>query len=513
MFNTPNIIIVAQNWQDFKLDAPNVQIFSYNKLGILQARKILRKHFLESDFDYMIMADDDMVMKGDPKELLEGMEKHPQGFAYCEEENGTPRLAQLNLFAISKFIYAQQPMVDVDPEKFEGWEDKIFTYLLHYKWGDYQWHFNGLTHIQGKNVKIDMERPVSTWEQNKTTNQQKKLIAGTQFYMNCITTGNYSKIPFEYEEPQNPQNPWDFPIDFVVPYVDCSDKVWQSVYRNYCYYNHMANKLKEQNGARFESHGLITYTLRCVYKFMPWIRKIHLIVSNIEQVPKGIDMSKIHVVLHKDIMPASILPTFNSSTIEMFLGNIEDLTEHFIYGNDDMMPIKPLSPPDFFTSNGLPKIDFKIVPNDIGKSNMFGKMCMNQYYMMANHFKAKIDANNFVRPDHGLAPYRKSVCLKTYQTFKRQIEAHLEPFRNEYQHQQYIYALYEFFSGTCAISQIPFKYMSTSNNIVEVRNNIISGDYAVICYNDVAIPDRSVLPERMAKFKEAIEWCLENNNN
>ena len=45
-------------------------------------------------------------------------------------------------------------------------------------------------------------------------------------------------------------------------------------------------------------------------------------------------------------MPQQCLPTFNSTTIEMFLPKIPDLAEHFIYGNDDMYPMAPSQPSD-----------------------------------------------------------------------------------------------------------------------------------------------------------------------
>jgi hypothetical protein len=81
---------------------------------------------------------------------------------------------------------------------------------------------------------------------------------------------------------------------------------------------------------------------------MPFVRTVHLVVSNVEQVPEWLDQSKIHVVLHKEIIPESLLPTFNSTTIEMFLYRIPGLAEHFIYSNDDMFPINSMSAEDFF---------------------------------------------------------------------------------------------------------------------------------------------------------------------
>jgi len=56
----------------------------------------------------------------------------------------------------------------------------------------------------------------------------------------------------------------------------------------------------------------------------------------------------INIVLHEDIIPEKYLPTFNSTTIEMFLCKIKGLSEHFIYFNDDMFPVMPHSMNDFF---------------------------------------------------------------------------------------------------------------------------------------------------------------------
>ena len=83
---------------------------------------------------------------------------------------------------------------------------------------------------------------------------------------------------------------------------------------------------------------------------MQFIRTVHLVVSNKEQVPEWLDQSKVHVVLHEDIIPKELLPTFNSTTIEMFLHKIPGLAEHFIYSNDDMMPMNKMDVHDFFNA-------------------------------------------------------------------------------------------------------------------------------------------------------------------
>ena len=62
-----DILIIAQNWQDFKpIETQNKQIIkTYKPLGILLARKILRDEFLKANYDYIIMLDDDAIISCD----------------------------------------------------------------------------------------------------------------------------------------------------------------------------------------------------------------------------------------------------------------------------------------------------------------------------------------------------------------------------------------------------------------------------------------------------------------
>jgi hypothetical protein len=117
-------------------------IHKFDKLGILGARKMLRTKFLESKYDYLIMCDDDIVLKPEienaPKKYLEELDKHPEGFSFVKYG------WSLTFCAISRFIYKKEPMVDVDPEKNEGYEDMVFPLLLHYKYPKNEFKTNHL---------------------------------------------------------------------------------------------------------------------------------------------------------------------------------------------------------------------------------------------------------------------------------------------------------------------------------------------------------------------------------
>lgn len=139
-----DILVIAQNWQDFEpIKTKNKQIVKkYNPLGILGARQVLRKEFLTLDYDYIIMLDDDAKIVSNNNahiKYMQEIDRHKDGFCFIQAEtkaNGFDSYvsAQLNLCAISKYIYQSQPFPDIDPQKNEGFEDSIYACLLHYKY-------------------------------------------------------------------------------------------------------------------------------------------------------------------------------------------------------------------------------------------------------------------------------------------------------------------------------------------------------------------------------------------
>lgn len=143
LFNLP-IIIIAQNWTEADFKAiEGITYFKYPKLGIVGARNALRKHFLESNFDYLIMLDDDCTLTGDyesGKKYLEQIEQHPGMF-------GEFRKTLLKLFAISRELFSLESFDEnVLPENGDGFEDRIFVNRLRHKYPDKKFTFirNGL---------------------------------------------------------------------------------------------------------------------------------------------------------------------------------------------------------------------------------------------------------------------------------------------------------------------------------------------------------------------------------
>lgn len=120
----PNIpiTIIAQNWKDYKIEG--VTALYYPKLGVLGARKKLREYFLNSTYEWLIMLDDDCEMVGD----------RIDGDDYLSSLTIPNAYARLNpvfkLFAIHRELYDKYPLVDIDYENDEGYEDHAYMMLL-----------------------------------------------------------------------------------------------------------------------------------------------------------------------------------------------------------------------------------------------------------------------------------------------------------------------------------------------------------------------------------------------
>lgn len=281
----------------------------------------------------------------------------------------------------------------------------------------------------------------------------------------------------------------DFEVDLVVPFVNNREKVWLKTHEEYCSKHKKDGLCTETQSVRFDDLGFFRFMLEGVKKFMPFIRKVHLIVSNIEQVPSYVDTTKINIVLHKDIIPPKFLPTFNSTTIEMFIHNIPDLTEHFIYSNDDMFPVGMLSKEDFFTKDGKIKMSFTEL--ELGNStSSFRKVCFNNQLYVCNSFGFKCEGDKFIKPKHTMTPMLKSHVELVRNKDKKTIEDNISAFRTTKQHNQYIFPIYEILTNNCVESPIDFSYIDFSEGKDKIIEEILNKNRQIVCINDVETKER-----------------------
>ena len=179
-------------------------------------------------------------------------------------------------------------------------------------------------------------------------------------------------------------------IDFVVTWVDMDDPKWKGEFAKYA--GKIDNTKNEVSEARFRDYGFFKYWFRGVEKFAPWVRKIHFVTCG--QKPEWLDENhpKLNFVNHEDYIPKEFLPCFNSNVLEFYLHKIPDLSEHFVYFNDDFFIINNVAPERFF-KNGLP-CDIAAFRFNSGLSQ-WAKMLKNNLKIINRHFVKKEVMNQF----------------------------------------------------------------------------------------------------------------------
>lgn len=148
-------------------------------------------------------------------------------------------------------------------------------------------------------------------------------------------------------------------IDAVITWVDGDDPAHAERRSAYLEHNHHPASVAP---TRFASRDEIRYCAASLLKFCPFIRKIYIVVDGqkpwpIESIFRDNEAFrfKIEVVDHSVLYGehADLLPVFSSRSIETMLHRIPDLSEHFVYLNDDMFIGRELGQ-EFFFKSSLP---------------------------------------------------------------------------------------------------------------------------------------------------------------
>ncbi|MEB0141118.1 MULTISPECIES: Stealth CR1 domain-containing protein [unclassified Undibacterium] len=129
------------------------------------------------------------------------------------------------------------------------------------------------------------------------------------------------------------------PVDIVYLWVDGADPLWQNK-RQQAYTDWVSAHPDElaiygNNAGRYRDNGELLYNLRALEKFFPAHGHVYLVSDG--QVPAWLQPSaRLTVIDHRDLLPASTGPVFDSGHIESYLHHIPGLSERFIYLNDDV---------------------------------------------------------------------------------------------------------------------------------------------------------------------------------
>lgn len=281
---------------------------------------------------------------------------------------------------------------------------------------------------------------------------------------------------FFFKETENMANAKN--IDVVVPMVFPADPVWREKFERINRASGRSTEIDE----RVREWDIERFFFRGLDKFMPWVGTVHLILDGETQIPDWIDTSKVHIVYHEDIIPKDLLPTFNSQCIEMWLHNIEGLSEQFIYANDDMIALSPLKKTDFFKF-GKPVIhcEEREYDNLIG---IFRKVCRNALNLVANDAGVSFGKNVLLKDGHSYSPMLRSTLLEAVEKYGTQMRESCTTFRQGNNLIQYLYTYMLWLSGKRIDGHHPHKYFSLGTDLAKINKYIHSGEAGVCCFND-----------------------------
>ncbi|MDC8983282.1 stealth family protein [Mycobacterium marinum] len=206
-----------------------------------------------------------------------------------------------------------------------------------------------------------------------------------------------------------------FDIDLVFSWVDGSDPEFRA--RRAAQMSQHVVGEGDDAEARIRQVDELKYALRSVNMFAPWIRRI-FIATDSTPPPWLAEHPNVTVVRAEDhFSDRAALPTYNSHAVESQLHHIPDLSEHFLYSNDDMFFGRPLKASMFFSPGGVTRFieantRIGLGANDPARSGFENAARVNRQLLFAR-FGQMITRHL----EHTAVPLRKSVLIELEREF------------------------------------------------------------------------------------------------
>ena len=214
-------------------------------------------------------------------------------------------------------------------------------------------------------------------------------------------------------------------MDVVITYVNGADPEWQRSYAKY-----FPEPALEK---RYRDWGTLRYLLRGIECNLPFVENVFLVVSGSTQVP-GWASECLRVVTHEDFIPAEFLPTFNSTAIETFLYRIPGLGEQFIYFNDDIFPVLPCAPTDFFVG-AKAVVTFR---KCLLRGGQFRAHTRNSD-SLARRALGIPQTLTYLRPRHSATAFLRASCVQAFMESRDELMRRVSRVREDYNVNQYYY--------------------------------------------------------------------------
>ena len=316
-------------------------------------------------------------------------------------------------------------------------------------------------------------------------------------------------------------------IDFVIPWVDDTDPKWRVRKRNA--WNRFMGidgpevEADESANAdcRYRDMGMLEYWFRAVEKFAPWVNKIYFVTCGQKPVWLNEKHPKLVLVNHEDYIPSKYLPTFNVRPIELHFHKIPGLSEHFVFFDDDVFLIRPISPEYFFV-DGEPCLPADLTPCDYFGDNDWSFVCFKDYVVLNDHFNLyesigrnrhkwfnvkelgvktalknyicyKINRTISIRGfEHLACAHLKSTFQALWEACPELMEISCQPFRTRNQINQWLLGGWNLATGHFHPER-PYSrgshYNISTSNLEEICSVIINQSVPQVCLNDSATND------------------------
>jgi len=146
-------------------------------------------------------------------------------------------------------------------------------------------------------------------------------------------------------------------IDIVITWVHNKDSKYNSKRNKYINKNILTD-IDGSSSTRFNEVGEIFLCVASIVKFASFVKNIFIVTDNQDPnindfINKNFPENKIPIIIidHKEIFQNCELPVFNSLSIETALYKIPNLSNKFVYFNDDIILIRPANVTDWFIEN------------------------------------------------------------------------------------------------------------------------------------------------------------------
>jgi hypothetical protein len=140
-------------------------------------------------------------------------------------------------------------------------------------------------------------------------------------------------------------------VDIVYLWVDGSDPAWRDKwYKTYAsWVRRHPHELAVYGNVlgRYRDNGELRYNLRALEKFFPDHGHVYIVTDG--QTPAWLRTSdRLTIVDHRDLIPSSARPVFDSGHIASYVHRIPGLSERFFLLNDDVFFGAPVDPEFWF---------------------------------------------------------------------------------------------------------------------------------------------------------------------